>query len=62
MFVAAGARESLRAERRAAFAARFIQPLLAEAHTLGLSADELAAMVRDQAAAHPTSTPEGGAR
>ncbi|MDD7928377.1 GntR family transcriptional regulator [Microbacterium thalli] len=51
MFVAEGARHQLRAERRAAFADRFIQPLLAEARTLGLTPDELAQLVRDRAAA-----------
>ncbi len=59
MFVALGARDQLRAERRAAFAARFIQPLLAEARTLGLSPDDLAALVREQAS---TTTTEGDAR
>lgn len=59
MFVAVGAREQLRTERRAAFATRFIQPLLAEARTLGLSPDDLAALVREQAS---TPTPEGDAR
>ncbi len=50
MFVAPGARERLRAERRAAFADRYIQPLLAEARTLGLSPDDLAHLVRERAA------------
>ena len=74
MFVAIGAREQLRLERRAAFAARYIQPLLAEARTLGLTPDELATLVREQAAARPASAshpsapaptapfPEGDAR
>lgn len=51
MFVSPGARAELLAERRAAFADRFIQPLLAEARTLGLGPDELAALVRERAAA-----------
>ena len=49
MFVAVGARDQLRSERRAAFADRYIQPLLAEARTLGLSPEELAQLVRERA-------------
>ena len=60
MFVAPGAREQLRTERRTAFADRFIQPLLAEARTLGLSPDDLARLVRERAAA--SDTLEGNAR
>ena len=51
MFVAPGARDRLLAERRAAFAARFVGPLIAEASKLGLTPDELATLVRDRAAA-----------
>lgn len=57
MFVAPGAREQLLTERREAFADRFIQPLLAEARTLGLGPDDLARLVRERAA----STIEGTA-
>ncbi|MGC5224044.1 GntR family transcriptional regulator [Micromonospora sp. DT81.3] len=46
MFVAPGARDSLLAERREAFAARFIDPLLLEARKLALDADELATLIR----------------
>ncbi|MGB4779764.1 GntR family transcriptional regulator [Microbacterium sp.] len=46
MFVATGARDQLLAERRAAFADRFISPLLAEAGTLRLSADDLIHLIR----------------
>ena len=60
MFVAPGAREQLRTERRTAFADRFIQPLLAEARTLGLSPDDLARLVLERAAA--SDTLEGNAR
>lgn len=49
MFVATGARELLIAERRAAFADRYLEPLLAEARTLGLGPDELTALIRDRA-------------
>ena len=58
MFVAAGARDHLLTERRAAFADRFIQPLLAEARNLGLGPDDLARLVRERA----TDTTEGTAR
>src|SRR5690606_25145117 len=49
MFVAAGARALLLAERRTAFARRYIDPLIAEARTLGLDADDLAALLRERA-------------
>ena len=49
MFVAAGAREQLLTERRTAFADRFITPLIAEARTLGLSADDLTALIHERA-------------
>lgn len=58
MFVASGARDLLLAERRAGFAERFLDPLLAEARTLGLGAEDLAALLR-QRAAHTPATPEG---
>ncbi len=45
MFVAAGAREALRARRRQAFVAQYIGPLLAEAAKLGLSDAQVAAMI-----------------
>jgi DNA-binding transcriptional regulator YhcF (GntR family) len=50
MFVAAGAKDLLLGERRAAFADRYIDPLLSEARTLGLSADDLADLLRQRAA------------
>lgn len=53
MFVAPGARAQLRDERRAAFADRFVDPLLAEARTLGLGPDDLAALIRERAATTP---------
>ncbi len=56
MFVSVGARGQLLAERREAFADRFIQPLVAEARTLGLTPDDLASLVRDRAAAMTGST------
>jgi len=51
MFVAPGARQVLLDERRAAFADRYVDPLLAEARKLGLAADDLAVLVRDRASA-----------
>jgi GntR family transcriptional regulator len=47
MFVAAGARTRLLAQRRQQFADRFVEPLVAEAGRLGIDADELAAMIRE---------------
>ena len=47
MFVAAGARMRLLAQRRQQFAERFVEPLVAEAGRLGIDADELAAMIRE---------------
>lgn len=56
MFVAPGARDHLRGERRAAFADRFIEPLLAEARALGLGPDELGALIRQR---YTITAPEG---
>lgn len=50
MFVAPGAQELLRAERRSAFADRYVQPLLAEARKLGLEPDDVADLIRAGAA------------
>ncbi len=50
MFVSAGARDVLRGERETVFAERFIDPLLAEARTLGLGPDDLAALLHQRAA------------
>ena len=61
MFVAPGARELLVSERRAAFADRFVEPLLAEARKLGLGPEDLAVIIRDRAAA-PVATTEGTTR
>lgn len=61
MFVSDGARELLMAERRAQFAQRFLDPLLGEAHKLGLTAEDLARLIRDRAeiAASDLSDNEG---
>lgn len=49
MFVAEGARDLLLAERREAFADRFLDPLLAEARKLGLGPDDLALLLQERA-------------
>lgn len=49
MFVSTGAKQILLGERRAAFADRYIDPLLAEARTLGLSATDLTALMTERA-------------
>ena len=50
MFVADGAREALLTERRAAFADRYVAPLLAEAEKIGLGPEDLTQLIRDRAA------------
>ena len=56
MFVAPGARDLVLAERRTAFAARFVEPLLAEARKLGLGPEDLTALIRDRAASAGTDS------
>lgn len=55
MFVATGARVALLAERRAALTQRYVDPLLAEARTLGLTAQDVEALVRARGASPQTS-------
>ena len=55
MFVTAGARARLLAERRKTFAERYVEPLVAEAGRLGIDADELVALIRE------SSYPQTGA-
>jgi len=62
MFVAPGARERLLVERRAVFADRYVEPLLAEARKLGLGAEDLTMIIRDRALAQAATTTEGDAR
>ena len=50
MFVAPGARSILLGERRTAFAERYIDPLIAEARTLGLGAEDLTDLLRERSA------------
>ncbi len=63
MFVASGARELLLAERRSAFADRFVEPLLVEARKLGLGADDLSRLILEHAGAQAAAsgTPQEGA-
>jgi GntR family transcriptional regulator len=62
MFVAPNARDRLLGERRAAFADRYLGPLIAEAHKLGLDADDLTLLIRDRAPAPVATSHEGDAR
>ncbi|MEU2348439.1 GntR family transcriptional regulator [Modestobacter sp. NPDC049651] len=48
MFVATGAREQLLKRRRSEFADQYVVPLLTEAEKLGISADELRAMLQER--------------
>jgi GntR family transcriptional regulator len=59
MFVAAGARKRLLAQRREQFASRYVGPLLAEAARIGIGTDELVALVRESAQSLPLNT-QGG--
>jgi GntR family transcriptional regulator len=54
MFVAAGARATLLARRRAEFRERYVEPLLTEAIRLGIDPGELIALIKD------TSSERGG--
>ncbi len=47
MFVAAGARERLLAERRRRFAEQYIEPMLVEARRLGMEEADLVSMVQE---------------
>ena len=63
MFVAPGARGLLLAERRTAFADRYLDPLLAEARKLGLGPEDLSRLIHDRAAlASDSSDTEGPTR
>ena len=46
MFVSEGAAERIRAKRRAEFFTQYVKPLAAEARKLGLTAEELQAMLQ----------------
>lgn len=53
MFVAPGARDLVRAERRQLFADRFVGPLLAEARAIDLSPEDVVGLVRSSTHPHP---------
>ena len=46
MFVSEGAADRIRAKRREEFLEQYVKPLAAEARKLGLTAEELQAMLR----------------
>jgi len=48
MFVAAGARARLVADRRTRFDVQYVRPLLREAEKLGISTEQLAEMIRKE--------------
>lgn len=54
MFVADGAREQLRAERRQHFADHYLTPMLAEARAVGLSVETVIDLLRERAQQDPT--------
>lgn len=57
MFVAAGARRKLLAERRKLFTERYVDPLITEAERLGIDAGELVTLIRET-----INNTRGGAR
>jgi GntR family transcriptional regulator len=59
MFVAAGARQRLLAQRREQFVERYVRPLLAEAARLGIGGGELAALVKECGHEQPSDLPGG---
>lgn len=60
MFVADGAREALRAERREEFADKFVVPLITEAHAVGLSVQSVIDLLRERAQNEQTKEVERG--
>jgi GntR family transcriptional regulator len=48
MFVTTGARAALRDRRRTQFEQQYVEPLVAEARSLGIGLDELVAMIDDR--------------
>lgn len=55
MFVAQGARAALLAERRAAFATRFLEPVVTEAERIGLSIEDLSALLLERSRKEPAT-------
>ena len=60
MFVAANARAVLIEERRRRFVQRFIEPLRIEAAKLGITTDEVAAMLTESASAEAAPVEQAG--
>lgn len=58
MFVAAGARDTLLAKRRAGFVAGYLEPMLAEARKIGIPPSEVAAMITRAGGGTAGGTPE----
>jgi GntR family transcriptional regulator len=48
MFVAAGARERITARRREMFVLEYVDPMLAEASSLGITPDQLTLLIENQ--------------
>jgi GntR family transcriptional regulator len=48
MFVAAGARERIKARRRDMFVLEYIEPMLAEAESLGIAPAQLTSLIENQ--------------
>ena len=59
MFVAAGARRRLLAQRREQFAERYVRPLLTEATRLGIDGGELIALIKECGREQSTDAPGG---
>jgi GntR family transcriptional regulator len=62
MFVAAGARARIVAQRRDEFRQQYLTPLLAEAAKLGIDREQLAAMVREDTPRGSKASQKGDAR
>ena len=59
MFVAAGARQRLLAQRREQFVERYVRPLLTEATRLGMDSGELTAAIKECAREQFSDSPGG---
>src|SRR6204780_3456026 len=57
MFVAAGARERVLADRRKTFAERYVAPMVAEANRLGIDTDALVGLIEEAAHAQGAVKP-----
>lgn len=62
MFVAEGAAERLRTERKLSFAAHYLTPMLAEAQNIGLSVDTVIDLLRERAQQTPNHEVRGESR